>query len=129
MNTSGTNDAPNINTADLKRLVLFHRKPGVFLTLGILCYIVALVLFTFRNEITTSAFLKQLRFSLATIADYLWSTPSVVITIPVFLAIVWLYYYVRREEKSGRYLKWLTPFPSFIRLSLLFFFFIFTLLP
>ena len=129
MNTSGTNDAPHINTTDLKGLALFHRKPGIFLTLGILCYIVALVFFTFQNKIATSAFLKQLRFSLAAIADYLWSAPSAAITIPVFLAILWFYCYVRKGEKAGRYLKWLTLFPSFTKCSLLFFFFIFSLLP
>ncbi|MBW1839299.1 MAG: glycosyltransferase family 39 protein [Deltaproteobacteria bacterium] len=129
MHTSSTNAGSNINNTNEKGIAIFHRKPSTFLTLGILCYIFALTLFTFRNEITASAFLKQLRFSLATIADYLWSTPSVVITIPVFLAILWLYYHVRREEKSGRHLKWLTTFFSFTRLSLLCLFFIFTLFP
>ncbi|MEE8380564.1 MAG: hypothetical protein V3R78_01640 [Thermodesulfobacteriota bacterium] len=129
MTTSSTNAGFNINNTGEKGAVIFHRRLNVFLALGILCYITALVLSYFQNEITSSFFIKQLGSSLAAIADYLWSISSAVITIPVFFSILWLYYYAKNKGKPGKHPKWFIHFPSFSKFSLLFLFFIFTLFP
>lgn len=119
----------NISNTGEKGATNTQRRSNVFLALGIICYITAFVLFAFQNKITSSVLLKKLSFSLAVIADYLWSVPSAIIIFLIILSTLWLYYRVKVEEKPGKYTKWAIHLPSFSKIFLFSLFFIYTLFP
>ena len=108
-----------------------RRRPNLFLAAGILCHITAFALFTFQKEITSYAPLKQLVLLLTTVADYLWSIPSVLTLLIVVLCTPWFYYSFKAKRTGIRYSDWFihSSLLSFIKISLLSLFFVFTLFP
>ncbi|MBW1824687.1 MAG: hypothetical protein JRI87_09000, partial [Deltaproteobacteria bacterium] len=103
----------------------------MFLASGMLCYIIAFFLFYFQKEITSSAPLTKLGFSLEILAEHLWSVPSALVITLFFLSISSLYYYTRIRGKDVRCLRWcIVPLSLFFMKCLLFFlFFIYTIFP
>ncbi|KPJ60386.1 MAG: hypothetical protein AMJ42_01475 [Deltaproteobacteria bacterium DG_8] len=108
-----------------------NEKSNIFLASGLLCYSIALILFSFKSEITSSLLFRKLSSSLQILADYLWSAPSAIILLIIFLFTLWCYYSAKFKEKPVRYLQWdlHSSFPSFTKLSLLSLFFIYTIFP
>ena len=106
-------------------------RPNCFLAAGILCHITAFALFAFQKEITSYAPLKQLVLLLTVVADYLWSIPSVFTLLIVVLCTPWFYYSFKAKRKGISYSDWFihSSLLSFIKISLLSLFFIFTLFP
>lgn len=118
-------ESGNISNTAQNKVVNSFRKSNLFLSSGLLCYITALLLFSFQNKLTSSVFLKKLGHFLTVIADYLWSVPAAIIVILISCAILWFYYHLKREGKTARH----TTFLSCLRLSLLVLFLIYTLFP
>ncbi|MCK5011066.1 MAG: glycosyltransferase family 39 protein [Deltaproteobacteria bacterium] len=108
-----------------------RRRPNLFLAAGILCHITAFALFAFQKEITSYAPLKQFVLLLTAVADYLWSVPSVLTILIIVLCTPWFYYSFKAKRKGIRYSDWFihSSLLSFIKISLLSLFFIFTLFP
>ena len=108
-----------------------HGQSNMFLASGMLCYIIAFFLFYFQKEITSSAPLTKLGFSLEILAEHLWSVPSALVITLFFLSISSLYYYTRIRGKDVRCLWWcIVPPPLFFMKCLLFLlFFIYTIFP
>lgn len=119
----------NVSTTKEKGVTNTHRRSNVFLSLGVLCYSTASVLFYFQNRITYSAPLKKFNFFPALLADYLCSIPSAIIIVLIFLSILWGYYHVRTNGKHRRNLQWFIHVPAFIRFAMVSLFFIYTLFP
>ena len=108
-----------------------YRKSNLFLAAGILCHITAFALFAFQKEITSYAPLKQFVLLLTVVADYLWSIPSVLTILIIVLCTPWFYYSFKAKQKGVRYSDWFihSSLPSFIKISLLSLFFIYTIFP
>lgn len=107
------------------------RKANRFLAAGILCHVTAFALFACQKQITSCAPFKQFVLWLTGIADFLWSLPSALLILFMLVFTPWLYYTFKVKRKRISFSDWFnhSSLPSFLKISLLALFFIFTLFP
>lgn len=129
MNASPTHSGSTIHTVNERGNARIHRKPHVFLSLGLLCYSIAIVLFPLQNKITTSDLYKKISLLPSLLDDYLWSAPSATVVIIIFLFTSCFYYYLKMKKKHRRYLQWFVYIPSVTRFFLLTLLFLYSLFP
>lgn len=114
----------NIVTATGPEKSRTRSRLNVFLAIGAVCYLSALVLHELQNIITSHTSFTALTLALQVITDFLWSVPSAAAALLALALMCWFYYYGKRHNA-----RWANSFPALLRLLVLSPVLLYTLFP